>query len=810
MNKEEKFVYTACMGTGCHERCFLKTIVEDGKIVRTERAELGSPEGARYGICQKGIEYAKFPYLPTRLLHPLKRVGKRGEGKFQEISWDQAMQEIGAKLRDIRDKYGPEAVIVNTFECGYPAQWSALHLDLALRFVNTFGATCSEMETIDSGYFFATQVDLGSSWHHGNYDPRALADSKHIIIWGSNPMGATRAVATTRNMLDAQERGAKIVDIGLVYDSTAAKADQFVPIRGGTDVALALAMNRLLIEEDLYDRDYVTNYTVAPFLVREDTGQFLRESNIKAGGDPGKYIFWNKLPAEARTIAAHTHDFRDSVPDLMASLSINGIPCKTAFLKLRKHLAKWTPEYQEALTGVPAETAQQLIHEYVTNKPSVIWLNLGLRYYNAREAHRAIQLLSALSGNLGLKGGKLALIALGGGWPAHTDKVGIRCPDGIENVKGARPAVTDLIESLKAPDEPKYRALLNMVGNPVQAAPGRKMWTDAIFPKLDLIVNYEVRVTDTALFCDYVLPDTTSFERTDLLLQCNWVVLQEKAIEPMGEVKPPADFWRSLAKQVGLEHYFDKTTEEWLEICLQSQDPAIAGVNPPLTLERLKKEKMVRLNVPTELYDPFVSLGFLTPSGRFEFYSEDMVKANEAMANWVPPLIHTPKRKEYPLQLLVSRHRVFMQTQFTDFPDLRAIAGNEPWMQINPADSVVRGINDGDLVEVLNDRGQLKVKVRLSQAIPPGVVQMWFGYRASEYLEGSPTLLQVPTGTAETLDDAGREWLDVVKKRWAPLPGEAPSLDRWPYTINGQWKIAGNWDVIWDNYCEVRKVSGGK
>lgn len=805
MNDEEKFVYTACMGAGCHEQCFLKTIVKDGKVVRTERADLGPPEGYRFGICQKGIEYARFPYLPARLLHPMKRVGERGEEKFQEISWEQAMNEIGAKLRDIRDKYGPDSVVVNTFCCGYPANYSALHMALISRFIHTFGATATEMETIDSADFFASEIDFGSSWCYSRYDMRVLASAKYIVIWGSNPLGATRAVATTRNMLDAQEHGAKLVNIGLRYDSTAAKSDQFVPIKGGTDAALALAMNRMMIDEDLYDHDYVTNYTVAPLLVREDNGKFLRESDIKAGGDPGKYVFWNKLPAEARAIAPGRNDLSDSAPELLLELTVNGILCKTAFLKLREHLAEWTPESQVELTGVPAAMVRQLVHDFVANKPAIIFTNLGLRYYNAREAHRAIQLFSALNGTQGM-----AVGMGGGGWPSQLNDGPILCPDGIENVKGVRPSVTNFLESFKASGEPKYRALLNVVGNPVQAAPGRKMWTDVVFPKLDLIVNYEVRMTDTALFCDYVLPDTTSFERMELLGQSNWVILQEPAIEPMGEVKPPADFWRDLANQVGLGHYFDKTTEEWLEIRLQSQHSAFAGLDPPLTLEKLKKEKMVRLNVPTEPYNPFKSLGFKTPSGRFEFYCEDMAEANEAMAKWVPPLIHTPKRREYPLQLLVSRHRVFMQTQFTDFPDLRAVAGKEPWMRINPADAVPRGINDGDLVEVQNDRGKLKIMTRLSQSIPPGVVEMWFGYRSGEYLEGAPTLLQVPTGTAETFDDAARQWLEVVKQRWLPAPGEAPSWERWPDTINGQWRVAGNWDVIWDNYCEVKKVSGGE
>jgi hypothetical protein len=86
---------------------------------------------------------------------------------------------------------------------------------------------------------------------------------------------------------------------------------------------------------------------------------------------------------------------------------------------------------------------------------------------------------------------------------------------------------------------------------------------------------------------------------------------------------------------------------------------------------------------------------------------------------------------------------------------------------------------------------------------------MWFGYQAGEYSEGAPTLLQVPSGTMETFDNTVRNWLEVVKKRSLPLPGEAPSMERWPDTMNGDYKYVGGWDVIFDNYCEVRKISGG-
>jgi len=807
---EEKVTYNACMGTGCHEHCFLKTFVKDGKIMRTEKGVLGEPELDRYGICQKGIEYAKFPYINDRILYPLKRVGKRGEGKFERISWEQAMDEIGAKLREIRDKYGPGSIMINTFMCGYPANWTALHVPLMFRFIHTFGATPFYQE-IDRGYFFATQFDLGSSWAYANFDPRLMANSKYILIWGSQPIGATRAAATSRNMLDAQEKGAKIVDIGLTYDTTAAKADEFVPIRGGSDVALALAMDHVLIEEELFDKDYVTNFTVAPFLVRQDDGKFLRESDIVEGGS-NDYVFWNEVPEGPRSIASGTHDFGDSAPALFADPVINGIPCKTAFLMLRENIARWTPEYQAKLTGVPPDTVRRLAHEFVENKPAAIWLNLGLRYYNAREAHRAIQLLSALSGNLGLKGGKLALIAWCDGWPVSMNDVPIVFPEGPEGVKGSWVNATDWVESFRKNAEPEYRVLLNVTSNPLHAWPNRKMWTEEIIPKLDLIVDYEVRMCDTALFSDYILPDTTTFERYDLLLpQGNWAVLNEPAIAPLGEAKPPAEFWRLLSEQVGVGEYFQKNTEQWLELRLQSQDQAIAEINPPLTLERLKKEKMVRLNVPEEPYDPFEVVGFMTPSGRFEFYCEDLSEVGEAMAKWVSPLIQSPKRKEYPLQLYVARHRVFMQTQFTDLPDLREIAGKEPWLRINPVDAAQRDLKDREIVEVFNNWGKLRVRAFFSTVVPPGVVELWYGYRAHEYDGDPPTAIMMPLSTAETFDLVSRKWIEVVRQRWAPFPNEPLSwagfmAGRLPETFNLELNIAGNWDLLWDNLCEVRKV----
>lgn len=137
---EESFVYTACPGWGDHDYCALKTIVKDGKIERMERIVYSQPEEPDGHICQKGCLAGRQPYDPKRLRKPLKRVGERGSGKFEEISWDQALDEIGEKLCKIRDEYGPDKVVLWNLGAGVPAQYSFENL-MPFRFANTFGVT---------------------------------------------------------------------------------------------------------------------------------------------------------------------------------------------------------------------------------------------------------------------------------------------------------------------------------------------------------------------------------------------------------------------------------------------------------------------------------------------------------------------------------------------------------------------------------------------------------------------------------------------------------------------------------------------
>ncbi|MGI6216872.1 MAG: molybdopterin-dependent oxidoreductase, partial [Coriobacteriales bacterium] len=218
MAGEESFVYTSCPGWGDHDYCVLKTIVKDGKIERMEPVTYSGPEVVDGHICQKGCLAGRQPYDPTRLKKPLKRVGERGEGKWEEISWDQALDEIGAKLNDIKEKYGPQSVVIWNLRAGVPPAYSMEAL-MPERFGNAFGATCPMASIgLDNGPFYTEFYLVGSTAQHVLIDPRILDDTDLIYIWGCNPI--ENQMRCAQNLVRARDGGAKIVDIGLIFDGS--------------------------------------------------------------------------------------------------------------------------------------------------------------------------------------------------------------------------------------------------------------------------------------------------------------------------------------------------------------------------------------------------------------------------------------------------------------------------------------------------------------------------------------------------------------------------------------------------------------
>jgi len=716
-DREEKVYYNTCSAAGCHQLCALKVRVKDGEIRKLESADYPGDPSAR-SICLKGLSNARLVYHPDRLKYPLKRIGDRGEGKWQRITWDEAFDTIAAKLLVVKEKYGPESVKVIAA--------SSSHVGLlmgrlmAARFANVWGAGGNfEPKShwlADMRIPAASLLTLGDSGQ--SHRLKDLLHSKMVILWGGNP--AETYFPEMRFVLDARDRGAKIVVIGPLFDATAAKADQWIPIRPATDAALAMAMIHVIIKEGLYDKDFVMRHTVGPFLVRGDSKLFLREGEA--------YNVWD-VSADAPYPVETASD-----PALFGSFAVDGIACKPAFQVLAERAAYYTPERAEGITGVPADTIRTLALEYGRIKPAAIRMYYGMsRTLNSTLSSRAAITLAAITGNIGISGGGASI-------PQITPSIvlneqGVACPPGAPGMK-TLPGSKSSIRGWKQIREGKpypIKVLFNSYRNDLHCD-GHVEGYREIFKGIDLVVVMDIFMTRTAQYADIVLPEATIYERDDVVTATDYIQRMEKAIEPLYETKTALEIWSEIARRVGLGEYFQQGPRDYMRVLLDSGHPSVANI----TLERLEKEKIVRGNVPFPPEIPFARKEFPTPSGRVEFYNELLVEFGQELPIHQETL-ESPLRsllaRQYPLTFLTAKVRATTHSVMANVDWMKEVSA-EPMLDMNPIDAEKRGIKDGDLVVAFNDRGKVKLKARLNEAVRPGTVNVPHGWWPEQFAEG--------------------------------------------------------------------------
>lgn len=859
VDSEERVTYNPCQGFGCHEHCILEVHSRGGKIVRTQRAPLPGPNpGCR--ICSKGIMSGKIPYADDRLLHPLKRVGERGSGQWEQISWDQALDEIGAKMNKSIVEYGPASVIVNTFWCGVPGADRSTNFDLAMRFTNALGATRLEGPSIDMGPILASMSDMGGIISNNKYLLNNCNDM--IVIWASNPIGFTRPGETTNMLIKARERGCKIVQVSNLYDVTSAKVDEWIPVNSGTDAALALAMAEVIVSEGLYNAEALTKRTAAAYLVRQDTGAYLRAAEVDPeNGRPDQYVFVDSATGElcfadkdegqkavgaiGSSVAsdnmttdagidsyqhfsqsaqdeekgyAATDVYNGRTPEIDTSVEVGGVVCKTSFALLKEHLKSYTPESQEAITGVPAETCRSFAREFAQMPAVTMFMYDGLRYSNATQAYRAMFLLAYLTGNLGRKGGTMMPSPLDY-YPTTQLNINALWYPTPDIHKAKQETFQSMVDSFSDPDAPQqYKVWFNTYANPFLNWPNKHLWYDRVLPNLDLFVAVDIRMSDTCKYADYVLPEATIFERYEVIPGPNeCVVLSEPAIEPLGESRDIAEIFRGLSARLGIGEYFDKSLKEWCEFKISQpgssgsyimapvtarEDPAHAGELEPVTFERLEKVKYLHIDCPEEQFDNYKGRTYDTMSGKIEFYSEFLNQIGKGFADYEPALIHDEeKRKKYPLQFYAGRHKYFMQSQFTNVPELVALAtSTQDGLALNPVTAAERGLVDGDEVEVFNDRGCIRTTLRLREDIAPGIAHMWYSFKEDHYPNGdTPQHLMTAQNVAE--DGATSAQMGMLTTMFWKV------MESFGVPRSASFFVENKApEIIWDALCDVRKA----
>ena len=560
---------------------------------------------------------------------------------------------------------------------------------MAMRFFHRLGASKLDRTICSSAGGVGIKYTLGAKM---GMDTEQYEHSKLILIWGGNSIGSN--LHFWMRVQEAKRRGAILIAIDPYRSLTAEKCDHHIPVLPGTDAALALGMMHILIRDDLLDHEYIGHYTL-------------------------------------------------------------GYP------QLKERVADWTPEKTAQICGIDPAQVEMLAGLYGNTarrgEPVAIRVNYGVqRAHGGGMAVRNIACLPALVGAWRHPAGGI-LLSSGETYPKKEQQ--LQRPD-LMPTDSTRPARTinmstigdDLLRPSSEAFGPAIQALIVYNANPVAVAPESAKVVRG-FAREDLFtVVLEHFQTDTVDYADIVLPATTQLEHTDIHASYGhlYIVANNPAIAPLGEAKPNSEIFRLLASALGFEDACFKDSDD--DLAAQAFDSTHPNAIH-FDWSRLKKDGWMRLSVADA---PFARGGFLTPSGKCEFYSEQMKKDGlDPLPAYIAPYesrASAPELAEkYPLAMISPPQRNFLNTTFVNVKSLRDTEG-EPHLEIHPTDAGARGIADGDMVSVFNDRGSMVAKAHVTENAREGLVvalSIWWKKLASDGKNANEL-------TSQRLTDMGR------------------------------------------------------
>ena len=659
----------------CPDTCALLTTVENGRAIEVR----GAPDHpATAGVlCTKVARYLDRTYSDLRLLHPMKRVGKKGEGRFARISWDEALETIATRFAEIaRSADGPQAIVPYSY-AGTMGLLQGSSMDR--RFFHRLGASLLDRTICASAGKAGWGAAIGASV---GMDVEQFENSRLIVIWGSNAVTSNLHFWTRAQ--EAKRRGAKLIAIDPYRSVTAEKCHEHIALLPGTDGALALGVMHVLIAEELLDRDYIDRYTLG-------------------------------------------------------------------FTELAARAAEWSPQRVAQTCGIEAAQVTGLARDLGTIKPAAIRVNYGMqRVRGGGNAVRAIACLPALVGAWRHPAGG-ALLSSSGTFPV--DQAALERPDLIAGAPRTinMSAIGDAL--LDAADPP-IKAIYVYNSNPVAVAPESSKVRRG-FARDDLfVVVHEIFQTDTADFADILLPATTQLEQTDVHLSYGhlYAVANNPAIAPLGEALPNTEVFRRLAARMGFsEPCFADSDDAMARQAWRRTDPRAAD----LDWDALKKDGWRRLALPA-IHAPFAQGNYPTPSGKCEFWSATQQALGEdPLPAYLPPRESAASNpdlaKTYPLAFISPPARNFLNSSFANLPQFVA-EEKTPKLDLHPLDAAARGLHEGDVVRIRNDRGSFTAALRVTDRARPGVAvapSIWWQKLAPDGRNANAV-------TSQALTDMGR------------------------------------------------------
>lgn len=743
----------SCRGA-CMQGCLLNVHVRDGQVVRTTARDL--PDSRYNRICSKGLTHPFRMYSAERLQYPMKRVGERGEAKFERISWDEAIADIAENWKKIMDEYGTHAVAAITCggNLGSPTfiYSSTLAGILGLTPVNT---------DFDAAHQSAMRPMLGGGDMFRQQNENAdLINSKTIVAWGFNP--AVSHVQTMHFINEAREGGARFIVIDPVFSPTAQFADWFIPINAGTDAVLAMSVLGVVIENGWHDVEFLKKYTEAGFLIKED-GSFLRMSDLgvePTEGDPdprtGKptvinpCVVWDEA---SQSSVAHTESTN---PQLSGIPEVEGMKVKTEWEAILDSIAEYDPETAAGITGVSAEDIRELARVYGEEGPVNTYNIYGFNhYFNAHQAYRAVYTLGFATGNVGKPGAATgsangepyALFNLVGA-AMPKDKDGNYC-QGSNPIQPPTSELASIIETGEYAGQPFPLKAAFVATCNFTATNTDRNYTMKWLSGLDYVVVADMVMSETAKYADIILPVAYWFEQEDALWQSinlPFALWQDKVTDPLFESKTDVEIAKLLADAMGYSNFpILSSQEEYLKALFDSEALQKSGI----TLDKLKEEKAVRIWTADESeLIAYKNLTFNTPSRKISFYREtpfmmynkgqEVDAVRERCLAWDPPkeaYIGGEARKTFPYHCISERQRHRTHTQWQDVGYLNELYP-EPVCKLNPQDAAEKGLVEGDKVRMFNDRGNVVVRVAIHAGVPQKTVIASRGYEMDEFVEG--------------------------------------------------------------------------
>ncbi len=666
----EKIVPTVCGMCGPDAGCGIYAHVVDGKFVAVEGMKESPINLGK--LCPKAYAAMQWVYSPDRLKTPLKRIGKRGEGKFGAISWDDAIAYIADKLSEQKQRFGPESLAILS-----PARRN--YSFMLYRFLMAHGSP-----NYGHSGICAMQRDFGFLHTIGHFRP--IPDYENadlILIWGKQPIYSIASKGGIRNFVVAKERGARIISIKPSIEPDAAKSDIWVPIRPGTDAALALAMLHVVIKENLYDQDFVAKWCYGFDEFKEHVETFSPAWGEKISGVSAELI--KKVARQYATTKAAAIDLGNGVEH--APSACDAIRAIAILMAITGHLDRkggnlfFVGGHMPALN--PAELKERMTPEL---RKKLVGPEFPIQFQPFAE--------------------------------------------------GLTSAYFRVIESVLTRKPYQVKTIIAPGTQPIVSTRGSKKTIQALM-EVDFFITIDVMKTAEFNYADIVMPVASSYE-TEFPFEKtpNWIGARRKVIEPLGPYKSMHEFWIDLGVEMGYKSdFWDGDPGRCMDYLLEpfemnfdelkTYPHGIHFPSPPAEYEKYEQifsKKSFRFS-----NDPFL------PQQKVALKNTSFEKEGfSAFPEWVEPpesLTATPDLLvKYPL-LLSDYHtsKVYNASWLRNIPLLREIDAY-PYLHINTQTAAERGIEDGDDIFVESPHGNMVLKAKVIPGIRPDTVMALHGW----------------------------------------------------------------------------------